>query len=87
VATTAKNPCVTRVIQCVLFMCVYPLTDRTDNRMRRPPIHNKRTFSLTVKENLMGSSASFRTMSPKRRLLPTWYTSSGRKFRLHQTAS
>jgi hypothetical protein len=44
VAATARNPCATRVIQFVLFMCAYPMTDRTDNRMRRPPIHNKRTI-------------------------------------------
>jgi len=43
-AMTAKIPCATRVIKCVLFMCAYPLPDRTDNRMRRPPIHNKRTI-------------------------------------------
>ena len=42
-AVTAKNPCATRAIKVVLlFMFAYPLTDRTDNRMRRPPIHNKR---------------------------------------------
>jgi hypothetical protein len=44
VAATAKNPCATRVIQFVLFMCAYPLTDRTDNRMRRSRIYNKRTI-------------------------------------------
>jgi hypothetical protein len=44
VAATAKNPCATRVIKFVLFMCAYPLTDRTDDTMRRPPSHNKRTI-------------------------------------------
>jgi hypothetical protein len=44
-AVTAKSPCATRVIKFVLlFMCAYSLTDRTDNRMRRPPMHNKRTI-------------------------------------------
>jgi hypothetical protein len=44
VAVTAKNPCATRVIKFVLFMCAYSLTDRTENRMPHPPIHNKRTI-------------------------------------------
>jgi hypothetical protein len=28
----------------VLFMCAYSLIDRTGNRMRRPPMHNKRSI-------------------------------------------
>jgi len=44
VAATANNHCATRIIKSVLFMCVYPLTDRTEHTMRRPPIHNKRTI-------------------------------------------
>lgn len=44
VAAIARSPCPTRVIKFVLFMCAYSLTDRTDNRMPRPPIHNKRMF-------------------------------------------
>jgi hypothetical protein len=43
-AVTAKRPCATRVIKFVLFMCAYSLIDRTDNRMRRPLMHNKRTI-------------------------------------------
>ena len=43
-AVTAKSPCATRVIKFVLFMCAYPLTDRTDDTMRRPPMRNKRTI-------------------------------------------
>jgi hypothetical protein len=44
VAATAKNRCATRVLKFVLFMCAFPLTDRTDNRMHRPSIRNKRTI-------------------------------------------
>ena len=41
VAAIARSPCPTRVIKFVLFMCAYSLTDRTNNTMRRPPMHNK----------------------------------------------
>jgi hypothetical protein len=44
VAARAKNPCATRRIKFVLFMCAYPLTNRRDDRMRRPRNHNKRTI-------------------------------------------
>jgi hypothetical protein len=44
VAVTAKNPCATRAIKFVLFMCAYSLTDRTENTMPRPTIHNKCTI-------------------------------------------
>jgi hypothetical protein len=44
VAAIARSPCPTREIQFMLFMCAYPLTDRTDNRVPRVPIHNKRSL-------------------------------------------
>jgi hypothetical protein len=44
VAARAKSPCATRIIKFVLFMCAYPLTNRTDDTMRRTRNHNKRTI-------------------------------------------
>ena len=41
-AVTAKSPYATRVIQFVLFLSAYSLTNRKGNGMPRPPIHNKR---------------------------------------------
>jgi hypothetical protein len=67
-----------------------PLIDRAGITMRRLPMHNKRTSSLTVKENLMPSVPVFQTPplaaeiqvrlahSASNGIL--WYT----QFRIHQ---